>query len=70
MMKYEVGEWKVTRRCCTSGNCACCRGVTPLNTSVRVEQGAGYSEAYAKFVAANWKRYEASAEPMRRTEIT
>lgn len=62
-MKYEKGDWQVRRNCCTSGTCAHCNGarIRPLQTI----QAAGYSEAYAKFVAKNWQSYKAVAEPMR-----
>ena len=63
-MKYEKGNWRVVRDCCTSGNCVTCMHRSPYGAAVRVTQGDGYSQAYAKHVAGNWQRYNAMAEPM------
>lgn len=62
-MKHE-GNWRVMRRCCTSGNCIVCKGATTGKGAVMVEQMSGLSEAYAKFVAENWHAYKAVAELM------
>jgi hypothetical protein len=58
-MKSEKGTWAVTRTCCISGSCMTCRG--SKTRPVRIIQGAGYSEAYAKFIAENWSSYQAKA---------
>lgn len=63
-MKHEPGNWRVIRRCCLSGNCLKCHGATTGKGSVVVEQASGYSEAYARWVANNWRSYSAAAEPM------
>jgi hypothetical protein len=63
-MKLEKGNWRVTRRCCRSGNCFHCLGARTGKGSVRLVQGSDYSEAYARYIAHNWRSYEAIAEPM------
>jgi hypothetical protein len=62
MMSRTHGNWRVTRNCCTSGNCSYCRGVTPVGVARRIVQGGDYGEAYARWVATNWQRYGAMAE--------
>lgn len=63
-MKVEKGNWHVMRDCHSGGGvCFRCRG-TLVKTPIRIEQGRGYSESYAKFVAQNWSNYNAKAEPM------
>lgn len=56
-----MSTYRVERDCCTSGNCACCRGVTPFGKPLRVVQARGYTEQRAKQVAANWRSYKAEA---------
>ncbi len=67
-MKHEQGLWIVKRDCCTSGNCASCRGITPLGTPMRITQSFGLGEAYARWVAGNWASYKAVAEPLPGTQ--
>lgn len=64
-MKYQHGNWRVMRNCCTSGNCSHCRGRPRVGIPVRIVQANGYSEAYARHVATTgWARYAATAELM------
>jgi hypothetical protein len=60
-VKFTRGNWKVVRNCCTSGLCCGCRG--QKKRPARVVQADGYSEEYARFVAANWQTYKAEAVP-------
>jgi len=61
-MKRETGNWRVMRDCCKSGNCFECRHVTPYGKPLRIVHADGYSEAYARHVASNWRTYNATAE--------
>ena len=63
-MRYEAGNWQVTRNCCRSGNCFLCRGALTGKGCVRMLQADGYSQAYAEYVARNWDAYKATAEPI------
>lgn len=58
----EKGRWQVVRNCCSSGLCFTCQG--SVKRPMRIVHATGYSERYAKTVAANWRDYKASAEPM------
>ena len=59
----KTGRWSVVRDCCTSGNCVHCAVSSKPGGVVRLIQGSGYSEEYARFVARNWRRYNAVAVP-------
>ena len=59
-MKYEKGNWRVVRNCCTSGLCIICKGRRQRPT--RIVQADGYSKRYAQWVASNWQSYKAIAE--------
>lgn len=61
---HEKGDWQVSRNCCTSGNCFACQGATTGKGCIRVVHANNYSERYARYVAANWSDYYATAEPM------
>ena len=61
-MKHESGNWQVTRNCCVCGLCFECR--QHRQRPIRMIQGGGYSQRYAEYVASNWRRYGATAEPM------
>jgi len=63
-MKHETGNFQVTRRCCTSGNCFTCLGTRSGTGSVRVVHADNYSRAYAEYVAGKWGAYDAKVEPM------
>jgi hypothetical protein len=58
-MKYEKGNWKVIRNCCTSGMCITCKG--HKERPIRFTQAEGYSQVYAEYVASNWQSYHAEA---------
>jgi hypothetical protein len=62
--KYEKGNYRVTRWCCTSGNCVHCRGFGNREKRKHVVQTDNVSKDWAKYVAANWHTYGAKAEPM------
>lgn len=64
-MKIEHGNWRVRRNCCITGFCAECHEKGPLGKpQARTIQADGYSEKYARWIAANWSDYNAFAEPM------
>lgn len=64
-MKLERGNWQVRRNCCRTGYCFECHELGTLGKpQPRTIQADGYSEEYAKWVAANWRDYQAIAEPM------
>lgn len=67
-MKRNDNIWKVTRDCCTSGNCLNCAGVTRFGTPERVTHGTRYSKEFAEVIAKNWLRYNAKVEPMDKEE--
>lgn len=60
----EHGNYRVMRRCCTSGNCFTCFGEWNLKRRKWVMQLDRLSEDTAKQVAENWKRYDAKVEEM------
>lgn len=62
--KFERGNYHVIRWCCLSGNCFACRACGNLEKRKQVVQTDNVSEAWAKYVAANWHTYGAKAEPM------
>jgi hypothetical protein len=55
---FEHGNWEVRGRCCTSGRCSTCKG---RQGGVIGAISTGITEARAKFVAKNWKAYDAVA---------
>lgn len=63
-MKHQIGNWQVTRNCCTSGNCFFCHGALSGKGCKRVVQANNYSQAYATYVAGHWSSYKAVAERM------
>jgi len=67
---YQAGRWRVMRFCCTSGLCVDCHQRGNHGDKAKRKQlihTDRVSEDWAKYVAANWHDYGATAEPMEKT---
>lgn len=62
--------WKVTRFCCTSGQCVDCHlRARPWRFSMeerraRITHASGLTKPLAETMAKNWRSYEAKVEAM------
>jgi hypothetical protein len=64
--KFEKGDYRITRWCCTSGMCITCQAAGDRDKRKRIIHTDGVSEKWADYVVASWNKdskwFEVKAE--------